>query len=85
MPGISIVDDGIEWRHRDFGQDRYIGAGSYDWDNNDPDPSPSKFEDSHGTGDVPRSCLYESVTDVHRLSLLCVSCAQPVEVSHSEA
>lgn len=47
--GISIADDGIEWRHGDFERSRYIADGSHDWNSRDDDPSPSSYDDTHGT------------------------------------
>lgn len=51
--GISIVDDGLEWRHPDFvdanGKSRYNSSASHDWNGPDGDPSPADDGDHHGT------------------------------------
>jgi subtilisin family serine protease len=47
--GITIVDDGLEWRHDDLGESRYMRAASRDWNGKDDDPSPASYDDTHGT------------------------------------
>ncbi|ELR11151.1 peptidase, S8/S53 subfamily protein [Acanthamoeba castellanii str. Neff] len=47
--GVSIVDDGLEWRHGDLGEARYMRAASHDWNGKDDDPSPASYDDTHGT------------------------------------
>ncbi len=44
---ISIVDDGLDYSHPDISP-RYDQSASYDWCNDDSDPSPLSF-DGHGT------------------------------------
>ncbi|MBV43663.1 MAG: hypothetical protein CMA54_02645 [Euryarchaeota archaeon] len=44
---ISVVDDGLKWNHSDI-QPHYSSAHSYDWCNDDGDPSPWGFN-GHGT------------------------------------
>jgi hypothetical protein len=43
------VDDGLEWRHGDLGEARYMRAASHDWNGKDDDPSPANYDDTHGT------------------------------------
>jgi hypothetical protein len=51
---ISLVDDGLEWRHKDFGEgSRFLAEGSKDWNGRDDDPSPVRSDDTHGTGTTP--------------------------------
>jgi hypothetical protein len=47
--GITIVDDGLEWRHKDLGESRYMREASHDWNGKDNDPSPGSYDDTHGT------------------------------------
>ena len=42
-----MVDDGLQWNHTDI-QPHYSSAHSYDWCNDDGDPTPSGFN-GHGT------------------------------------
>jgi hypothetical protein len=49
LAGVSIVDDGLEWRHGDLGEARYMRAASHDWNGKDDDPSPASYDDTHGT------------------------------------
>ncbi len=44
---IGVVDDGLEYTHPDL-MDAYISTGSYDFNDNDPDPFPSASSDDHG-------------------------------------
>ncbi|ELR17094.1 peptidase, S8/S53 subfamily protein [Acanthamoeba castellanii str. Neff] len=47
---ISLVDDGLEWRHKDFGEgSRFLAEGSKDWNGRDDDPTPVRSDDTHGT------------------------------------
>ena len=43
------MDDGLEWRHGDLGEARYMRAASHDWNGKDDDPSPASYDDTHGT------------------------------------
>lgn len=43
------MDDGLEWRHGDLGEARYMRAASHDWNGKDDDPSPVSYDDTHGT------------------------------------
>ena len=61
---ISVVDDGLQWNHSDI-QPHYSSAHSYDWCDDDGDPSPSGFN-GHGTsvagvaGAVGNNSIYVS-------------------------
>lgn len=44
---ISVIDDGLDHEHPDI-EDNYNSSFSYDWCNDDPDPSPNSW-DAHGT------------------------------------
>ena len=44
---ISVVDDGLDHEHPDI-EANYNSTYSFDWCNNDPDPSPNSW-DAHGT------------------------------------
>ncbi|MGB1495508.1 MAG: S8 family serine peptidase [Candidatus Thalassarchaeaceae archaeon] len=44
---ISVVDDGLDHEHPDI-EGNYNSSYSFDWCNNDPDPSPNSW-DAHGT------------------------------------
>lgn len=46
---VCVVDDGLEWRHNDFGSSRFRASASYDWNSRDSDPSPALYDDTHGT------------------------------------
>ncbi len=45
---IGILDDGLQWDHPDL-QSRYRSDLSYDFSDNDQDPSPVWSSDNHGT------------------------------------
>jgi subtilisin family serine protease len=45
---IGVVDEGIQYTHPDLQPNWIIGSG-YDYNDDDSDPSPSDFEDRHGT------------------------------------
>ncbi|KAJ9072888.1 pheromone processing endoprotease [Entomophthora muscae] len=45
---VAIVDDGIDFKHRDIG-DNYFRKGSFDFNKNRPDPYPDTRLDHHGT------------------------------------
>lgn len=45
---ISVVDDGLDHNHSDL-QPHYVSAFSYDWCNDDGDPSPTQSWNGHGT------------------------------------
>lgn len=45
---VAIVDDGLEWTHRDL-VENYCAEGSWDFNENSPNPGPKKGEDRHGT------------------------------------
>lgn len=45
---IAIVDDGLQYSHPDI-QRNFVAADSWDFIDNDPDPSPSLPENAHGT------------------------------------
>lgn len=45
---VAVVDEGIQYRHPDLEPNWLPGSG-YDYNDDDSDPSPSGFEDRHGT------------------------------------
>lgn len=45
---IAVVDDGLQHTHPDL-QGNYVAAHSYDFNFNDPNPTPDSSGDSHGT------------------------------------
>lgn len=45
---IGVVDDGLEHAHPDIAPN-YVAAGSYDFNDDDPDPNPVYVGDAHGT------------------------------------
>eukprot|EP00008_Paramoeba_atlantica_P007374 CAMPEP_0201475270 /NCGR_PEP_ID=MMETSP0151_2-20130828/719_1 /ASSEMBLY_ACC=CAM_ASM_000257 /TAXON_ID=200890 /ORGANISM="Paramoeba atlantica, Strain 621/1 / CCAP 1560/9" /LENGTH=573 /DNA_ID=CAMNT_0047855315 /DNA_START=74 /DNA_END=1795 /DNA_ORIENTATION=- len=45
---IAIVDDGLQWRNPDLSVN-YDPLGSYDFNYDDDDPTPDKYDDKHGT------------------------------------
>lgn len=47
--GVTIVDDGLEWRHPDLGAGRFMRAASHNWNSKNDDPSPIAYDDTHGT------------------------------------
>jgi len=49
---VSVVDDGLQWRHPDFDADRFVSDASFNWNEGVRDPSPSSSynnQDTHGT------------------------------------
>lgn len=45
---VAIVDDGLDMHSRDL-KDSYFAEGSWDFNDNGPDPAPKLAEDRHGT------------------------------------
>ncbi|KAM3459386.1 hypothetical protein NHJ6243_006986 [Beauveria neobassiana] len=45
---VAIVDDGLDMHSLDL-MDNYFAAGSWDFNNDDPEPAPRLPEDGHGT------------------------------------
>jgi subtilisin family serine protease len=45
---IAVVDDGLQYTHPDLAPN-YNAAGSFDFDQNDPNPYPDNPSDDHGT------------------------------------
>lgn len=45
---VAIVDDGLDMHSLDL-KDNYFAAGSWDFNDNNPEPSPKLPEDGHGT------------------------------------
>ena len=45
---VSIVDDGLDFNSKDL-KDNYYAAGSYDFNDNNPEPRPRLSDDHHGT------------------------------------
>lgn len=45
---VAVVDDGLDFNHPDL-KDNYFAAGSWDFNDNSPDPLPRLSDDTHGT------------------------------------
>jgi kexin len=45
---VAIVDDGLDMYSRDL-KDNYFAEGSWDFNDNDPEPKPELSDDNHGT------------------------------------